>query len=227
MLAAERDAIQWTAYTDALEILVREMAVIINYLENLGNQAALVAGFAITCYMAEMGFPSDTVHPVFEGAFFCCVTISVTTMLFCVVTSTLVTSLGPERGLRGQDSTSMRVAVEHMKSSRAMIRRSFGIGCVTFIAAVFQILWHKVNHSANSAVCTGLATGIFYYLLRNVRAIFTDFTEDAQVDASVACGPGTVTAAEYINKARAAARLPVAATRRRRSANGLTRRSPP
>ena len=191
MLAVERDAIKWTAYTDALGIQEREMAVITSYLQNLGNQAALIAGFSLTCYTDELSFPSDTTHPALEGFYFCCVTMSISMMLFCVVASTLVASLGPEKGLRGKDSTSMRVAVDHMKASRAMIRTSFGVGCTSFIAAIFQLLWLKISYSANSSICTALCAGLFWYLFRTVRAIFFNFTgEDSRPASTNVDGPG-------------------------------------
>ena len=200
MLAAERYALKWEAYTGALGIQEREMEVIANYLQNLGNQAALVAGFALTCYTAEMGFPSDTVHPVFEGIFFCCVSTSISMMLFCVVTSTLVISMGPAMGLRGKDGTSMRVAVEHMKSSRSMIRQSFEIGCVSFFAAIFQLVWHKVSHRANSSMCTVICTLVFVFLYNSVKRIFSQFGHDENGASSVT-GTGVVPAATYIAKA--------------------------
>ena len=200
MFAAERDALKWEAYTDALGIQEREMDVIANYLQNLGNQAALVAGFALTCYTAEMGFPSETVHPVFEGIFFCCVSTSISMMLFCVVTSTLVISMGPAMGLRGKDGTSMRLAVEHMKASRSMIRQSFGIGCVAFFAAIFQLVWHKISHKANSSMCTVICTVVFVYLYNWVRSILFQFDHDETSSSSVT-GSSIVPAVTYIAKA--------------------------
>ena len=48
MFAAERDALKWEAYSGALGIQEREMTVVMSYLDNLGTQAALLAGFAFT-----------------------------------------------------------------------------------------------------------------------------------------------------------------------------------
>ena len=54
--------------------------------------------------------------------------------------STLVSSLGPAMALRGKDGTSMRIAVEHMKSNRKAIRNSFGIGVACFMLIVGQVI---------------------------------------------------------------------------------------
>ena len=117
MFAAERDALKWEAYSGALSIQEREMTVVMSYLDNLGTQAALLAGFAFTCYTDDMGLPED-LHPVLEGIFMMTVSLCVSTMLFTVVSSTLVSSLGPAMALRGKDGTAMRIAVEHMKTNR-------------------------------------------------------------------------------------------------------------
>eukprot|EP00966_Prymnesium_polylepis_P041222 956339-Prymnesium_polylepis.2 len=115
-----------------------------SYLDNLGTQAALLAGFAFTCYTDDLGLPDD-LHPFLEGVFMVCVSTCVATMLFTVrrrfthtnvaatvaggkrepqewmrrehtasappqvVSSTLVSSLGPAMALRGKDGTAMRV----------------------------------------------------------------------------------------------------------------------
>ena len=98
------------------------------------------------------------------------------------------------------NGTSMRLAVEHMKASRSMIRQSFGIGCVTFFAAIFQLVWHKISHKANSSMCTVICTVVFVYLYNSVRSIVFQFGHDETSSSSVT-GSGIVPAAAYIAKA--------------------------
>ncbi|KAL1511933.1 hypothetical protein AB1Y20_005214 [Prymnesium parvum] len=206
MFAAERDALKWEAYSGALGIQEREMTVLMSYLDNLGTQAALLAGFAFTCYTDDLGLPDD-IHPVLEGLFMICVSTCVGAMLFTVVASTLVSSLGPAMALRGKDGTAMRVAVDHMETNRHAIRNSFGIGVFAFLAIVMQLVWHKIKHPVNSCLCTVIVASIFGFLLFTTHRIFQQFGSSENRSRKISHG-GVVSASHYLEKARLAATLP-------------------
>ena len=56
MLAAEANAIADEAFASSLSLLEREMQVVLQHLNNLGTQAALIAGFVFVVYADGVTF---------------------------------------------------------------------------------------------------------------------------------------------------------------------------
>lgn len=117
-----------------------------------------------------------TVFPEFVLTFFAAGGFGM--LLFCVIASTLTTSLGPTKAYKGKDSASMRMAVTHMKQARApvqtlsccrlwplnsriavvlqdqnIIKWVFMIGILFFAIAFLVILWEKLHEVANRILC--------------------------------------------------------------------------
>ena len=53
MLEAERQAMKWEAYHSSLNIIEREMTLVLDILATAGNQAALMAGFTFVCFTGD------------------------------------------------------------------------------------------------------------------------------------------------------------------------------
>ena len=113
MLEAERAALATEAYHNSLSILEREMGVLLQYLTNIGTQAALLGGFVFGSLATEVVKAGEDgqVAAWFEGLFLGASAFSFGMMMYTVLISTLSASLGPTMALKGKDGSAMPVEI--------------------------------------------------------------------------------------------------------------------
>ena len=119
---------------------------VLSYLGNIGTQAALIAGFAFSCFVE--GFPGGQLEGsshLTELTYMGLCTLCIGMMTYTVICSTLTTSLGPAMALKGKEGSAMRRAVEFMKKDRRSIMLSFAVGSLAFNAVVVCMIWIKLE----------------------------------------------------------------------------------
>ena len=178
MLEAERQAMKWEAYHSSLNIIEREMTLVLDILATAGNQAALMAGFTFVCFTGDVEVPPDA-HPAVECIFILTAITAVGTFLFTIIASTMVSMFAPTMGLKGKDGTALRRAVEHMKAYRAIIVGVFHFGLCMFVFVMLFLVWFKLEHNYNAAISTGVIAVATTGMLRFVSVLRRDFAVGA------------------------------------------------
>jgi len=199
MLQAERNALHFEAQHSSLGILEREMGIVLQYLVNVGTQAALLGGFAFSL-IAEVG---EDVPRWLEGMYLSLAALSFGMFMFTVICSTLSASLGPTKAFKGREAGAMRDAVENMKKDRRMISGTFNVGVIAFEALVCVQVWLNVHSGDDWPVgvpCTIVLVGCFGWLAIGWHRISSQYTFDERgVDSNI------VSANEYVQRAGATA----------------------
>jgi hypothetical protein len=203
MLEAERDALKWEAYHGSLNILEREMLVITNYMNNVGTAAALLIGFSLTALTEEM--PTAEFSDFEEGLLCLLAVISMGLMLYTVVLTTLVASLGPEHGLTGRDGTAMRSAVENMKKDRQRAQISLGLGLTFFMLTASVRLWMKTTRKVNFAISIVALASLYAYTLASASSILKRYHTPPNSTTMVPNGQNVVSGAEFVARVDGAA----------------------
>ena len=176
MLRVEAEAISNEAMSSSLAILEREMNVVIAYLNNVGTQASLFAGFIFVMFI---DVPMDTVHPFFRVLTMASSVLCFSTMIYTVVCSTVASSMGPQMALKGADSSAMRRAVEFMKTDRQRIVVAFAFGVISFELACLVLLWVKmIDEWYNAAVSSFILVVGFIILILSVRRMYSQYRLD-------------------------------------------------
>lgn len=119
----------------AVQIKNIEMQNIDRYLQSIGTQAALIAGFACSVLLCDslIVFSKDTeqVHQALEILYYTSTTSCLVLEFYCVMNSTLVSVYGPTYALNGP-AGSMHIAVACMREERLTILYAFGLGSFAF-----------------------------------------------------------------------------------------------
>ena len=202
MLEAERAALATEAYHNSLSILEREMGVLLQYLTNIGTQAALLGGFVFGSLATEVVKAGEDgqVAAWFEGLFLGAFAFSFGMMMYTVLISTLSASLGPTMALKGKDGSAMRLAIQHMRRDKQLVMRAFFAGTFAFLAVIIMQVWlivHDDDLAQFIAVALVLVACILFTLW-SIRKIFRQYTVE---QSSGSPGQGVVTGAEFLNKA--------------------------
>ena len=195
MLEAERAALKWEAYHGSLNIVEREMGVLLQFLTNVGTIGALLAGFIWNTLSDE--FWPEHMSEVAEIAFTGCVCFAFGSMIFSVFSAIVTQTLGPTMALKGQDGTAMRKAVEHMKIERWRVLVGMSAGMLGFAVAFLILLWHKVEFTASAILGTVIWAVVLVTLLVSVRSTVMNF---AVPEASPMAGAGVVSGEDYLRK---------------------------
>ena len=115
MLNADRDAIDTELKAQAVQIRNIEMMNLDRYLQAIGTQAALILGFAAAeSYAVELSLSTNIWY---TWGYFVASTVSLVLEMYCVMTATMVSVLGPTFALNGP-AGSMTEAVDAMKEER-------------------------------------------------------------------------------------------------------------
>uniref|UniRef100_A0A7S4IW53 H(+)-exporting diphosphatase n=1 Tax=Prymnesium polylepis TaxID=72548 RepID=A0A7S4IW53_9EUKA len=205
MLEAERVALKWEAYHASLDIVEREMGVLLQFFTNVGTIGALLAGFIWNTLSNE--FWPEHMSEAAEICFTGCVCVAFGSMVFSVFSAIVTQTLGPTMALKGKDGTAMRKAVEHMKVERWRVLVGISIGMLGFAVAFLILLWHKVEFTASAILGTAVWAVMLVTLVVSVRSTAMNF---AVPEASPMVGAGVVRGEEYLRKAGQTA--PAAAT---------------
>ena len=167
MLKADRDAIDADLKAQAVQIRNMEMLNIDRYLQAIGTQAALILGFAATeSYAVEI---SSTANKFFAWGYYLCSTISLVSEMYCVMTATMVSVLGPTFALNGPTG-SMNEAVDSMKSERMTILYSFILGAWFFSFAQIFCLFMKARTEI-AVICSLTILGGFVVVYKAMTRI--------------------------------------------------------
>ncbi|KAJ8602999.1 hypothetical protein CTAYLR_001526 [Chrysophaeum taylorii] len=193
MLEAEREALRWEAFHSSLNVVERELNTLTNYLSNIGTQAALISGFVFATFA-----PVGAQAPGLKAVYYASASLTFGLMIYCLVTSTLVTSLGPTMALKGQDGSAMRVAVEYMKDERKRTFISFAAGAVCFEIVVIAQIWISISDIPVAIACTLLLLACFAWLAHSAHRIFSRFSVP---ESSPTTGQGVVTGKVFLRKA--------------------------
>lgn len=98
MLTLEANAIAEEAFRFSLRLLEREMQVILQHLNNLATEAALIAGFVFVVHSG--GVTVDSLHPLVAVLAMASATACLGAMMYVVVSATIACSQGPESALK-------------------------------------------------------------------------------------------------------------------------------
>ena len=200
MLRVEADAIANEALHGSLAILEREMNVILAYLNNVGTQAALMAGFAFTLFF-DVESPENQLISIIlmtsaVGAF--------SAFIYTIVCSTISASLGPMMAFKGEDSSAMRRAVDSMKGDRRRIVNAFAFGVCAFELVCLVLIWVKlIDEPLNAVLCSVVLVLGFAYLMCAVRMMQSQYRlpEGSANAGLIQGGRKKVKGMEYIKRA--------------------------
>jgi len=202
MLQAETDALKYEAFHSSLNILEREMNLLVSYLTNVGTQASLFAGFCYVCFTVEVEI--DELHPGVVALYTVTATTAFGCMMYAVICSTVSVSLGPLMALKGKEFSAFRTAVEHMKADKRNVLRAFAAGTIIFQVLVGMLLWfrlYSVHQFYNGALPTAILLAFFFATARSVRTMSANY--DAP-NSSAISGQGVVSGNEFLTKAKVA-----------------------
>ncbi|GMI52951.1 hypothetical protein TeGR_g11188, partial [Tetraparma gracilis] len=140
MLAADRSAVETDLQAQAVQIKNLELNNIDRYLQAIGTQAALILACAAGESYAVEKFNvlnvdeyedlNGTMWWIAMG-YYLCQTLTLVFEMYCVMTATLVSVLGPTLALNGPRG-SMHDSVKAMKEERLIILHSFWSGACAF-----------------------------------------------------------------------------------------------
>ena len=98
MLVAERDALHASVNHERLNIKERELLNLTTYLNSIGTQAALIAGFVYGTVMTQL---PNGVHPALKYAVHVSSSISLGAMVYVICNSELTSIFGSTMALVG------------------------------------------------------------------------------------------------------------------------------
>ena len=140
MIEAERAALAAESLHSSLSILEREMTITLNYLNNIATSAALLAGF-IFSYIAPVWPREENINRVLEGFYICVSVLSFGLLIYTVLLATLSASLAPTKAFKDREHSSMRTAIENLKSDKDKIITSYQSGVSLFLVLIAMQAW--------------------------------------------------------------------------------------
>ena len=170
------------------------------YLQAVGTQAALIAGFSVTVMLCDslIGFTNNQQHWTIQVTYYGSAMTCLCLEFYCVVNSTLVSVLGPTYALNGPRG-SMPQSVRAMKEERLTILYAFGAGAVAFGIAQIHVSWIMMRAPA-AAICTCLVLGTFAIVAQSTSRISKRFKFKEEIAADVESDRGfKVSANQYLN----------------------------
>ena len=118
MLAADKLLLQSNLRQRTIQLREKELKLFNANFAAVGTQAAVLAGFTITC-LIEITIPDNANHFA-KSMLHLYAVISICANLFCVILATMVSVWGSGVALRGRDG-SMGRAVDSMNEERVYI----------------------------------------------------------------------------------------------------------
>ena len=140
MIEAERAALAAESLHNSLSILEREMTITLNYLNNIATSAALLAGFVFG-YIQPLWPREEDVNPTIEGFFISISVLSFGLLIYTVLLATLSSSLAPTKAFKDREHSSMRNAIENLKSDQRKIIISYQAGVSLFMVLIALQVW--------------------------------------------------------------------------------------
>ena len=182
MISAEYYALDQSAVQSLIAIRARELDHILDRFNNMGTQAALMAGFAITTITAIDVTGHETKDAV-QHFFFASSSVCVAASMHSIIMTTYLANWGPGLALRGPRGSVSRAYVA-MMSERNNVEFSFSIAVVFFIMQTILAIWsldgsRKATFDciAGTVILGGGACATFIYLYQcKLRLHFDDST---------------------------------------------------
>ena len=122
MLTIERTALHHELHAKRLDLQQQDLDRVTNFLESLGTQAALLAGFAFSVFGAALPGGEDEPHSAWKTAFYLSAMLTLGAHLYVVCVGQLTAILGPLLALKGPTG-SLRRAIDLMKRAAEIFRR--------------------------------------------------------------------------------------------------------
>ena len=165
-------ALHHELHAKRLDLQQQDLDRVTNFLESLGTQAALLAGFAFSVFGAAL--PEDGLHAGWKAAFYLSAMLTLGAHLYVVCVGQLTAILGPLLALKGPTG-SLRRAIDLMKDERHRIFYFFGVGLVGFYFMTIALAWILIKDAWLAAVCTAMATVAFVTIGLRCRRIVRRF----------------------------------------------------
>ena len=178
---SDRRAVDSELQAQAVQIKNIELQNIDRYLQAVGTQAALIAGFSITtiCCDSLIEKTNEDYHWTLQCIYYLTAVGSLCFEFYCVTSSTLVSVLGPTYALNGPKG-SMHTAVRAMKEERIQILYAFGAGLVCFGLTMILVFWILMKPPA-AGLCTILVTCFFLLIGQSAKRIGIKFKYAAEM----------------------------------------------
>ena len=170
MLTIERTALHHELHAKRLDLQQQDLDRVTNFLESLGTQAALLAGFAFSG-IAQL--PEGT-KPFLVYVFYLSACMTLGSHIYVVCVGQLTAILGPLLALKGPTG-SLRRAIDLMKDERHRIFYFFGVGLIGFYLMTVALTWILVKDAWLAAICTAMATILFVTIAARCRRIVARF----------------------------------------------------
>ncbi|EOD30018.1 hypothetical protein EMIHUDRAFT_462903 [Emiliania huxleyi CCMP1516] len=169
MLYADKRALETNLKVELLEIREKELNFYTNNCQNIGTQAAMLAGFAFAGMMQPLPDQPEAHAPPPPHSFYPCGRRPASPpahRLVTVVTTTLLSMLSPGLALRGPDG-SMHTAVDGMVDEYRLSFYTFMLGLIaTHFAAAFFVLVFLWWQAAVLSFCIFFSLAMLYRMTR-------------------------------------------------------------
>ena len=172
MLAADRLLLETNMKQKAIQLREKELNLFVENFSSIGTQAAVLAGFIITCFVV-IAIP-DTAHVLAKGLLHFFAIFSICANIICVSMSTIVTVWGSGMALRGAEG-SMDEAVDGMNNERGLIFKSFAMGLFGNLCTVTCACWILMD-TPLALVGSLMILYAFYIIATNTRRISQKFS---------------------------------------------------
>lgn len=144
MLEAERIALSAEVHHASLNIIERELNILLTFMTNVGTMSALLGGFAFS-FISGVG---EDIHIVIEAIYLGMSVLCFGGFMYVVLVSTLCTYIAPRKAFKDKEKAAMRQAITEMEEDCKFINRIFSLSVLTFmVLLVLQV--HMVLHSGD------------------------------------------------------------------------------
>jgi len=177
MLAADKLLLQSSIRKNAVALKEKEFKLHNENFGSVGTQAAVLAGFALTC-LVEIDIPENAnAFTVF--LYFVFVFITLTSELHCVAMTTMIAVCGTGLALRGPDG-SIQKAVDGMYEERRQVFQSFAVGLFSILGAAMTAAI-MLTDLPTAFICGTVIISCIYRLVSFSKRIMQRFAfEDSE-----------------------------------------------
>ena len=171
MLAADKLLLQSNLKQRTIQLREKELNLFNDNFAAVGTQAAVLAGFTITC-LIEITIPNNPNYVV-KSMLHIYAVVSICANLLCVTLATMVSVWGSGMALRGKDG-SMGRAVDTMNKERTNIFGSFAVGLIANLLSVLSAAWLLMSPEI-AAIASVVILYTIFKISQHARRISTMF----------------------------------------------------
>ena len=193
MLSAERDALAAEVWHGSLNIVERELNILLGFMTNVGTLSALLGGFAFSL----LGDVGEDVHPVLECLFLSTGVLCFGCFMYVVLISTLCASLAPRKAFKDREKAAMRVAIAEMEVDKRRLNRVFNMGVLLFMVLVVLLTWLNLHDGdwPIFVVVTVLVSGVTVAIYVTMHHQYKRYSLNAVTQSN----SGVMKGAEFVN----------------------------